>query len=292
MNGYGSIVELSFVFNKDAIKKFTDIKNNYELTYIEKSSDESGEANTDSAINGEENAETSNTEGTAKDREVSLNLDGTAIYTTSLEEFLKYAVTGTLPLSLGGYTNDSKALESSLQQANITKSLILTENLPVEYQSATTSNIHSNINKNSILIVFAVLVGAMVIYLIIKYKLKGLLGGLTILGVVSTLLLIVRFSNVVLTISSIFAIGVVMILQFVYLIKLLNGKANSKQFNDNTVSFIKMLIPVFLMSIVISFAKVSELIGFGEVTFWGIIVFAIFNNIITRAMLTNVEKNN
>jgi len=48
-----------------------------------------------------------------------------------------------------------------------------------------------------------------------------------------------------------------------------------------------MFIPVFLMSIVLSLAKIIDLIGIGNVVFWGFVVFGIFNNIITRAILTN-----
>ena len=283
VQGYGSIVELNFVFNKDAVKKFTDIKNNYELTVMHDDSKEE-----EQALTGEEQDETSiSNTGSVEDRKVNLYLDGNSLYSTTLEDFVKYASTGTLPLSIGGYTDDTKALEASLQQANITKSLIMTENLPVEYTSSSTSNIHSDINKKSIIIVFVVIAAAMIIYLVVRYKLKGLYAGLTILGFISTLLLIVRFTNVALTISSIFALAVTMVLQFIYLIKLLSGKSNTKNFNETTTTFIKILVPVFIMSITISFAKIVELIGFGEVVFWGIIVFAIFNNIITRAMLTN-----
>lgn len=283
VQGYGSIVELNFVFNKDAVKKFTDIKNNYELTVMHDDSKENEQAPT-----GETQDETSiSSTDSVEDRKVNLYLDGNSLYSTTLEDFVKYASTGTLPLSIGGYTDDTKALEASLQQANITKSLIMTENLPVEYTSSSTSNIHSDINKKSIIIVFVVIAAAMIIYLVVRYKLKGLYAGLTILGFISTLLLIVRFTNVALTISSIFALAVTMVLQFIYLIKLLSGKSNTKNFNETTTTFIKILVPVFIMSITISFAKIVELIGFGEVVFWGIIVFAIFNNIITRAMLTN-----
>ena len=283
VQGYGSIVELNFVFNKDAVKKFTDIKNNYELTVMHDDSKEDEQAPTGEA---QDETSISNT-GSVEDRKVNLYLDGNSLYSTTLEDFVKYASTGTLPLSIGGYTDDTKALESSLQQANITKSLIMTENLPVEYTSSSTSNIHSDISKKSIIIVFVVIAAAMIIYLVVRYKLKGLYAGLTILGFISTLLLIVRFTNVALTISSIFALAVTMVLQFIYLIKLLSGKSNTKNFNETTTTFIKILVPVFIMSITISFAKIVELIGFGEVVFWGIIVFAIFNNIITRAMLTN-----
>ena len=36
-----------------------------------------------------------------------------------------------------------------------------------------------------------------------------------------------------------------------------------------------------------SLAKIIDLIGIGNVVFWGFVVFGIFNNIITRAILTN-----
>ena len=81
-----------------------------------------------------------------------------------------------------------------------------------------------------------------------------------------------------------------MFLQFIYVICVLKDNGSKKLFNEKTVEFIKILIPVFMMSITISFAKVIELIGFGETVFWGLIVFSIFNNIITRAILTNVKN--
>lgn len=287
VKGYGSIVELNFVFTKDATKKFNDIKNTYEL-YTEKEQEE----------NQTEEAASEETDPTAlvdnsgvEERKVTMYLDGTSLYSTTLEDFVKYASSGTLPLSIGGYSDDTKVLESALKQANITKSLILTENLPVKYKTtATTSNIHSNISKKSIAIVFAIILLVMCVFLIVKHKLAGIYGSLIIIGFISTLLLIVRFSNVALTISSICSVALMAVLQFIYILKLLKGSITSKKFNEKTVDFIKMLIPTFLMAIAISFAKTIELIGFGEVIFWGIIVFVIFNNIITRAMLTNAKN--
>ena len=296
ISGYGSIVKLDFVFTKDAVNKFTEIQNTYELattngeTSSVTSEDEEYLSDTEDEDVIDETTEETEIVDTDEiiDREVTLYLDGSSLYTTTMEDFLKYAVTGTLPLSMGGYTNDTETLESALQEANLTKSLVLTENLPIEYTSSTTTNIHSNINKKSIVIVFVVIFAVMCIYLIMKNKLAGLYGALSILGFISTLLLIVRFSNVALTFSSIFALAVAMIAQFIYILKLLKYKTiNTKTFNEKTAEFIKMLIPVFLMSIVLSLAKIIDLIGIGNVVFWGFVVFGIFNNIITRAILTN-----
>lgn len=290
VENYGSIVELNFVFNKEAIKKFENIKNTYELTTTKAEQ----QAKTSSTTEGQ--AEVQNETGASttledpneiEDRKIAILLDGETLYTTTLLDFLKYTVNGKLPLSIGGYTNDSKKLESSLKQANLTKSLIVTENLPLTYTSTKTANIHSNISKKSISIVFLVMFAVLSVFLIIKGKLKGIGGALSISGFISSLLLLVRFSNIELTMSSIFALAVMMILEFAYVLKLQNKNLSTKKFNDTTIMFTKALIPVFLGSLVISFAKVIELNGIGQVVFWGLIVFEIFNNIITRAILTN-----
>lgn len=284
---YGSIVEMNFVFNKDATKKFEDMKNHYEMTYTKA---EEKSKQDDSSEESEENSSGEIVDNTEiLDREVGIYLDGSDLFsqTFTLEDFLKYASTGKLSSTIGQYTDDSKKLEEALQQANSTKSLVLTENLPFEYTALHTENIHSNINKKSIIIVFAVALAIMVVYLLVKNKLYGLFGGLTILGFISSLLLVIRFSNVALTISSIFAVGIMMLLQFIFVIKLLNKKVTTKSFNDNIVEFTKMTIPVFIMSLVMIFAKTLDVIGIGQVVFWGLIVFEVFNNIITRAILTN-----
>ena len=105
------------------------------------------------------------------------------------------------------------------------------------------------------------------------------------------MLLVLRYTNVQISIASIVSMVVMLILQFIYLIKLLNNKkVNSKTFTDETIEFTKMLIPAFIMSVVIAFANILEISGFGMVIFWGIILFEIFNNIITRAILTNVKN--
>ncbi len=277
---YGSIVELNYTFTKDAMKKLEDIKNNYEMTIEKKTEteDENGQASE------------STEEPEIEDRKIGIYVDGTALYSETLSSFIKYTEGGKLPLTIGGYQHDNEKLEAALQQAKIYRSFVMTEDMPFEYTASTTANIHSNISMKSIVIVFALIFLVMFVFLLIKNKLPGIFGALTISGFISTLLLIIRFTNVELTISSIFALAVMMILQFAYVIKVSKEKSSTKEFNENTFGYMKMLIPVFLMSIAISFAKTIEFIGFGEVVFWGIIVFSIFNNIITRAMLTNVKN--
>lgn len=263
--GIGSFVKLDIEFSKDAIKKFKELKNNYVVP--------------------------TNEEGNQTENNIVITIDGSTICSMTETEFLETAVKGSLPLKLGDYTNDKATLNNTLKEADSIKNLVKSGNLPITYSVNYTNDIHSNINKIGIISVFAVILVIMLVYLVLKYKLNGIFAELSILGFGTLLLLVMRYTNVEITISSIVSIAVILIVQFIYLAKLLsNGKITSKMFNEETVKFTKMLIPAFIMSVVIAFANILEISGFGMILFWGIILFEIFNNIITRAILTNVKN--
>lgn len=263
--GIGSFVKLDIEFSKDAVKKFEEIKNNYIIPTDE--------------------------EGKQTENNIVIAIDGSAICSMTETEFLETAVKGSLPLKLGDYTNDKTTLNNTLKEADSIKNIIQSGNLPITYSVNYTNDIHSNISEIGIISIFAVILIIMLVYLALKYKLKGILAELDILGFGALLLLVLRYTNVEISIASIVSIATMLILQFIYSVKLLdNEKISSKIFTEETIKFTKMLIPAFIMSVVIAFANILEISGFGMVIFWGIILFEIFNNIITRAILTNVKN--
>ena len=263
--GIGSCIKLDITFSKDAVKKFKEMKDAYVIPTDE--------------------------EGNQKENNVQIVIDGSPICSLAESEFLNSAVQGTLPLKLGEYSTDQKVLDESLKEAKSIKDIMVNGDLPITYTIDYSNEIHSNITAEGIAIVFAIILVAMFVYLIYKYKLAGLLAELTILGFGSLLLLVLRYTNVEISIASLVSIGGMLALQFVYLNKLLsNIKTSSKVFNENIIDFSKMIIPVFIISVIIAFANITEISGFGMVIFWGLIIFEIYNNIITRAILTNVKK--
>lgn len=270
--GVGSFVKLDIEFNSNMVKKFKEMKNN---------------AN----------------DVTRAGNKIQIVLDGSAICEMTETEFLESAVNGTLPLKYGDYSTDKDTVEKSLKQANIVKNVITNGELPLKYTVTYSNDVHTNINKYGIVSVFAVLLAVMFVYLVVKYRVKGVYAELAILGFGAFVLLLLRFTKVQISIATIVAIAGMLILQFIYLIKLLNStKLSSKVFNENTIEFTKMIIPAFILSIVgailpalkdsslMPFGNIIEISDFGMVVFWGILLFELFNNIITRAILTS-EKN-
>ncbi|MBR2240934.1 MAG: hypothetical protein IJ890_06110 [Clostridia bacterium] len=270
---YGSMpyVEMKIDFNGDAVKKFKEMKNNY-----------------------------SKSEGISEEN-ITITIDGSTVYTWTEEEFLEAAVNGSLVIPLGNTTVESE-LNEILNQVTTIGMLMKTESLPITYSVAYSNDIHSDISAFGIISVFAVILGVMLIYLLVKYGLNGLYGELSVLGFGAILLLVLRITKVQISVASIVSIAGMLILQFAYLLKILKKeKISSKIFNEKTMEFTKMIIPAFILGIVSAVlpalknngiipGNISDIANFGMVIFWGVILFEVFNNTITRAILTNAKN--
>ncbi len=275
--GVGSNVKIDIKFNKEATNKFKELKNNY--------------------------APSVNEDGTVTENNVTFFVDETSIVSLTETEFLESAVNGSIQL-YGNYTTDFKALNNSLDGINSIKMLVETDDLPVTFVKSYQSDIiKSNINKYGIISVFGIVLIAMLAYLLYKFKLKGLLAEINIIGFAALLLLVLRLTKVEISIATIVAIGGMLVLQFIYLIKLLsNERITSRVFNDATLEFSKTMVPLLILSIfaavipaientkLIPFGNIQGIANFGMVGFWGLIVFEIFNNVLTRAMSTNAKN--
>lgn len=276
-SGYGSAVKIEIQFSKDAVKKFKELNDNYVAPVDEN--------------------------GTTTENKVSLLVDGTSIVSIEEKEFLESAVNGSVQL-WGNFSTDNKVIDSALLSIDKVKMLIDTEDLPITYNANYVSEgIKSNINKTGVISVFAVLLIVMCVYLLIKYKLQGLLGELSIVGLGSLILLTLRFTKIEISISTIVAFAGMLILQFIYLTQILKTeKISEKVFNEKTGEYTRMLIPLLIFtivaaiipilakSIIIPFGNIQEIANFGMVGFWGLILFELVNNILTKAMIVK-SKN-
>lgn len=276
-SGYGSAVKIEIQFSKDAVKKFKELNDNYVAPVDEN--------------------------GTTTENKVSLLVDGTSIVSIEEKEFLESAVNGSVQL-WGNFSTDNKVIDSALLSIDKVKMLIDTEDLPITYNANYVSEgIKSNINKTGVISVFAILLIVMCVYLLIKYKLQGLLGELSIVGLGSLILLTLRFTKIEISISTIVAFAGMLILQFIYLTQILKTeKISEKVFNEKTGEYTRMLIPLLIFtivaaiipilakSIIIPFGNIQEIANFGMVGFWGLILFELVNNILTKAMIVK-SKN-
>lgn len=268
----GTTVYINFVFNEDSVEKFKEITN----TYVE-STDE---------------------EGNDTSKNVSLNIDGSALITTSFNQEIS---NGILQLSMGTAT-DNETFNSYLQQAS--NIAILLNNGPIEIEYTVDQNryIKSDLTLENMLIP-AIIVGVILViaflFLIIRYKKLGLLAVISFIGYVALLLILIRYTNVVITIEGIFGLIISAILNYILLVYILNVLRKTekdvveyrKAYNKSMISMILVLVPAIIIGIVLCFANWLPAFSFGMVTFWGVLLIALYNASVTRVLALNSINN-
>ena len=137
-----------------------------------------------------------------------------------------------------------------------------------------------------------------ILVMIIKYRKLGLFAILSYIGYVAVLLIVVRYTNLVITMEGIFGIAISMILNYVLLIYLLqnlkktdkNVNAYKNTFTKSMLSLLFIFIPTIIIGIVFCFAAWLPIYSFGTIIFWGIFIMAIYNLLVTRILFLNSIK--
>ena len=223
---------------------------------------------------------TTDEEGNTTTKNVKINLNDETIRNTYFGQTIE---TGQLQLSIGNSSTDKDTLAGYLHDATIIASVLRYGNLPITY-SIGYENIFSSVLRQEVIqilaIAVAILLVAAVAFMIIKYD-KGIFMGISWLGFISTFLLLLRFTNSMLTMNSVIAIIIICIFDFIFLCELLSKK-NSQTFNEKLKKYCIIGIPMCLIAIVFAFANVVTISSFGIALFWGLALMVAYNFVITK----------
>lgn len=237
--------------------------------------------------------ETSESEGQEeKAKTITMKINGQEITTQGFEEPIR---TGKIPLSVGNASTDSQTIQDNAKQAANTATLLKTGELPLEYELSGNRYIYTEIfeneNNNIVLyIILAIIAVALIVY-IIRYKTLGILGAISYIGLVALFTLTIRYANVAVSIDGIIGIIFVCILNYLLVNKLLKLFKDEKSIEKEIInkklikeyiSYLAVIIPVIIASIVFSFTNWTAIASLGMVTFWGIVTIFIYNIIITN----------
>lgn len=279
----GTTVYLNIEFTKEGKQKLEEISNKYI-----KSEDTGTDENTT-----ENETSENTTDETTSEKTITMKIDDEEIMSTSFDEPIR---TGKLQLSVGRATTDQDTLQDSIAKASSMATVLDTGNLPLKYEVNGNEYVLSDITENQLQIVQYALIGIVaigLIVLIIRYKSNGLLGAISYVGLAALFVLIIRYTNVVLSIEGIFAIAIILLLNYIFVNKLLAKlkqnevkKENVKQAIKETYKefFIK-IIPICIMVITFCFIKWIPISSFGMVMFWGIALIAIYHISVTNSLL-------
>ncbi len=291
----GTAVYLEIAFNKEGKKKLRDISKTYIKTEVENNAIENNTE--ENSIVENETLENNtivenNTEETNQtvEKKITMKIDDKEIMSTSFDEEMKE---GKIQLSVGRTTTDTTTLQEYISEAQNVAVSLNDGNLPLKYDILKNQYILSDITERDLIMVkivmaIAALVG--IVILISKYKLNGLLAGIAYVGLAAIYVLLIRYTNVIISIEAIFGIEIVLVLNYIFTLMLLKNIENkensvSKSTIETYKKFFNLILPIGILSIAFCFAKWIPVSSFGMITFWGLIIIAIYNAIITRSLL-------
>lgn len=272
----GTSVYLDIVFNKEGKQKLEQISKDYATNKEETSS---------------ENTENSTEDTSKTQKEISMEIDGQTMLTTSFDQPV---TNGELQLTVGSSSKDTETLQKSIQQAKSTATVLSSGKMPVKYKADTNKYIKENISDKQIKIVAiatTIAIALVSILLIIKYKLKGFLTAILSIGFIAVSLLIIRYTNVYISIAGLIGIITIAIINYLLQFSILKNENKSE---EEKVSILKIyakflftILPIFIISLVFSFATSVLLNSFGMIVFWGILITFLYNIIFTNNILKN-----
>lgn len=265
----GVTVYLALMFNKEGADKLRNLSNEYV----------------------EVKSESENEEDKPEQKQVTLTLEGNDMLTT---HFAEEITTGELTLALGT-SKDSKDLQEYVEQASFYAALLNNEEMPLTYKIDETRPIEANLTNTDKNIILGTIVGislVIIVYFICRYKLNGIFAGLTLISGIALLVLAIRYTVTEISLNSVGAIILVMILEGYLLNKILGSikKDNSiENIHRATVKdYLKhkeILIVTVLIAIVFTFMQYVQIFSFGMTLFYGIISVGIANLLFLRTML-------
>ena len=298
----GTSVYLEIAFDKNGKNKLEEISKTYVKSENNTTENTTSE-DTNSIEGNENNTEETNTtseNSTSTEKKITMKIDDDEIMSTSFDEAI---TTGKIQLSVGQASTDSSTVQGYVKQAQNVATVLDSGKLPVKYDVEKNQYVLSNISKQDLIyvaIAMAVVAIMGIIVLIAKYKTNGLLAGISYIGLSALYLIAIRYTNVTISIDSIFAIGIILILNYIFTNMLLS---NIRKMNDSKVEnavgksisetykkFFMRIIPICVVVITFCFANWIPMNSFGMTAFWGIVIIAIYNAIITNGLLRIKNK--
>ena len=266
----GVSVYLQIKFDKEGTSKLEEISKKYIKT-TEQQTNEAGE-----------------TEDKEVTKEVSIVFDGQEYRSTYFGDTIS---DGTLNVAMGS-GKDSASVENYVLVANELKAILNSGILPIQYEISentvspriTTENI--KVAEYVVLAIFAI----SLIYLIFKLKFKGILAAVLQIGYVALLLLTLRYTNVVISLEGIVGIMVGIILNYMFIYFAFRN-IEDDYVKGTMAKFAIKLIPIYIIAIVFTFNRLTNIASLGMTLVWGLIILYLYNLIFTQVAVKEIKNN-
>lgn len=287
-------VYLEIILTEDGQAKIEDIQNNYAIL---KDDVDAAEASTKSDDSSEtkDNAEqtTENTDASSEEetkKVAKLSISGTDYDIDKIEK-------NKIRVKMGAQTSNTTTVNNSMAKAAELTMLINSGKYPIDYEVQNNRFVHSDITNEQLLYfagAVAVVLLVLFIVLTIKYKSKGFLVSVSCVGFIALLSLLLRYTNVIISIEGIGAIILAILIDLKLSQMMLNKTKILNVVSEAVTSSYKelflKLVPIMIITIVFCFSGWTNLSSFGMIMFWGFVLIAVYNIIVTKTLLKLSEN--
>lgn len=270
-DSYSQIINLQFNFKDEYVAKLEEITKTYaEIEETEEVVEEESEEVEDA-----ENEEVETEEEVQKT--VSVILNGQELETTSFPEIL---TEGNISINIGTATDEASFQELIIQAVNV-KAGLDTDTIPLELDLVQNKYIKSAYDGTTIIntvVILGLILSALVF--ILKLESKGVMATIITLITISSLLIVLRYANVEITLMSLAGLAVVFVLNAVLTIRVFKAEAE-----DSGKAILKTMVeiaPVIIIAVVFTFVSAIAMKSLGMIMFWGILLTLVVNYLITK----------
>lgn len=295
-------VYLELILTKDGQAKLDEVKNDYAVLATEVSEAESknnttsDNTTTESSTDEDNTTTNTTTEGTETQKSeetkkiASLTIAGTSY---DIEKYEKNKIT----VKIGSQTSNTTTVNNSIAKAAELSMLINAGKYPIDYEVDVNRYVESDIDQQQLIYFIAgVAVILVIIFIIatIKYKGKGLLASISFIGFIALTSLLLRYTNVIISIEGIGAILLTIIINLKLNQMILSKTKTMDVVSEATKASYKELftsiIPIIIITIVFCFSGWTSLSSFGMIMFWGLVLIAVYNIVVTKTLLKLKES--
>lgn len=224
-----------------------------------------------------------------------IKFDSEEIAEVSYDDML--LINKTLRIETADNLKSNSDINSQLNRNTIICKLATMGKLPVIYNITAQEYIKSNEANyiNYTIVVIIAICTIISIYFIIKYKSKGILAVISFAANISLFLLIIRLTNIEISLNGFAGILGLIALNTILLRNILECIRNKdKTFSENIKNAYLKTMHAFAIVLIIfavfAFSKMTVINSMGLLMFWGWIVIVLGNLVLTLPMLLAVDK--
>lgn len=284
----GTTVYLQFDFDKNGKKTLKDLssgeyKTNTEDNTSSSNEEETSENNSEETAESTENSETEQKEED-KQKKIILAIDDSDLITSSFDDVME---TGSINLSMNRATTDQDSINETLKSASTIANILNSGKMPLTYEIKQNAYIQSDITKSTlskICFIISIIFAVCLIYIILKFKSKGIIAVIANIGFIALDLLLVRYANVSISLESIVVAVIIALCNYLMVYEFLSTK-ETKKTRELLKSQIIKAIPILLIAIIFTFSAFTKLSTAGMFLFWSVTLSFIYNYTLTRDMI-------